>query len=201
MKDGVKPYAIHVPRPIPIHQQQQVKEYIEKMIDLGVIQEAIGPTEYCSPMVTAMKGNGKIRIYTDMTNLNLSVKREVHPMATVAVSLSRIKGPIFRKLYANFGFWQIPLDKNNWELTTLITPWGIYYYRKLPFGLTSAPEVFCKEITNIIGDCKGIIVHVDDILVMGASQEEHDENINEILNRVEQAGMTLNKKKWIIGME
>ena len=83
MKDGVKPYAINVPRHIPIHQQQQVKEEIEKIIDLGVIQEAIGPREWCSPMVIAMKGNGKIRICTDMTKLNLAVKREVHPMATV----------------------------------------------------------------------------------------------------------------------
>ena len=41
MKYGVKPYAINIPRPIPIHQQQQVKEEIEKMIYLGVIQEVI----------------------------------------------------------------------------------------------------------------------------------------------------------------
>ena len=201
MKDGVKPYAINVPRPIPIHQQQQVKEEIEKMIDLGVIQEAIGPTEWCSLMVIAMKGNGKIRICTDMTILNLAVKREVHPMATVEGSLSRIKGTIFSKLDANSGFWQIPLDEESWEVTTFLTPWGRYFYKKLPFGLTSAPEIFCKEITKIIGDCKGIIVHVDDILVMGDSQEEHDENLKSVLNRIEQAGMTLNKNKCVIGVE
>ena len=121
MKDGVKPYAINVPRPIPIHQKQQVKEEIDNMIDLGVIQEAIGPTEWCSPMVIAMKENEKIRICTDMTKLNLAVKREVHPMDTVEGSLSRIKGTIFNKLDAiaslyNSGFWQIPLDKESWEL-------------------------------------------------------------------------------------
>ena len=105
MKDGVKLYAINVPRPIPIHQQQQVKEELENMIDLGVIQEAIGPTEWCSPMVIAMKGNGKIRICTDMTKLNLAVKIEVHPMAIVEGSLSRIKGTMFSKLDANSGLW------------------------------------------------------------------------------------------------
>ena len=109
-----------------------------------------------------------------MKKLNLSVKRE-HPMATVKGSLSRIKGTIFSKLEAKSGFWQIPLDKESLELTTFLTPWGIYYYRILPFGLTSAPEFFCKEIIKIIGDCKGIIVQVDDILVMGDSHEEHDE--------------------------
>ena len=87
------------------------------------------------------------------------------------------------------------------KLTTFLTPWGRYFYKKLPFGLTSEPEVFCKEITKIIGDCKGIIVHVDDTLVMGARQEEHDENLKSILNRIEQAGMTINKKKYVIGVE
>ena len=158
MKDGVKPYAINVPRPIPIHQQQQVKEELEKMKDLGVIQEAIGPTEWCSPMVIAMKGNGKIRIFTDMTKLNLADKREMHPMAIVERSLSRIKGTIFSKLDANSGFWQIPLDEESWEVTNFLTPWGRYFYKKLPFGMKSAPEIVCKEITKIIGDCKGIIV-------------------------------------------
>ena len=59
----------------------------------------------------------------------------------------------------------------------------------------------CKEITKIIGDCKVIIVYVDDILVMGDSQEEHDENLKSVLNRIEQAGITLNKNKCVIGVE
>ena len=61
------------------------------MINLGIIQEAIGPTEWCRPMVIALKGNGKIIIFTDMTKLNLADKREVHPMVTVEGSLSKIK--------------------------------------------------------------------------------------------------------------
>ena len=105
-------------------------------------------------MVIAMKGNGKIRICTDMKKLNLAVKREVHPMTAVEGSLSRIKGIIFSKLDANSGFWQIHLDEESWEVTTFLTSWGRYFYKKLPFGLTSAPAFFCKEITKIIGDCK-----------------------------------------------
>ena len=61
--------------------------------------------------------------------------------------------------------------------------------------------MLCKEINKIIGDCKGIIVHLDDILVMGDSQEEHNENLKSVLNRIEQAGMTLNKNKCVIGVE
>ena len=90
----------------------EVQNELQKMIELGVIEEACGPTEWCSPMVIAKKGNGKIRICTDLTKLNAAVKREIHPMATVEGSLGKIKGNIFSKLDANSGFWQIPLEKN-----------------------------------------------------------------------------------------
>ena len=58
------------------------------MIKLGVIEEAMYPTEWCCPMVVAMKSHGKIRICSDMTKLNEAVKRELYPMATVEVSLA-----------------------------------------------------------------------------------------------------------------
>ena len=148
-----------------------------------------------------MKGNGKIRTCTDMIKLNLSVKREVYPMATAEEILSRIQVIIFSKLDANSGFWQITLYKESWELTTFLIRWGRYYERKQPFDLTSATQIFCKEITMIIGVCKRFIVHVDDILVMGDSFEEHDDTLKSVLNRIEQAGMTLNKKKCVICVE
>ena len=129
---------------MPIHHQPEVKKELDKITKLGVIEEATGPTDWCSPLVIDMKANGKIRIFTDVTKLNKAVKREIHPMATVEASLAKIKGKIFSKLDSNSGFWQIPLNKNRWKLTTFLTPWGRFYYKKLPFGLTSAPEIFCK---------------------------------------------------------
>ena len=59
---NVKPYSIYVPRPVPIHLKARVKEELDKMINLGVIEEAIYPTEWCCPMLVAMKYQGRIRI-------------------------------------------------------------------------------------------------------------------------------------------
>ena len=53
---------------------------------------------------------------------------------------------------------------------------------KLPFGLTSAPE-----IDKILNTCKGVVIHMDDVLIMGNDLEEHDNNLNEVLNRIEEA--------------
>ena len=73
----MNPYSIYVPRPVPIHLQVRVKEELDKIINLGVIEEAIYQTEWCCPMVVAMKFQGMIRICSDMTKLNEAVKREL----------------------------------------------------------------------------------------------------------------------------
>lgn len=61
------------------------------------------------------------------------------------------------------------------------------------FVLSSALEVFNREMTRILDGCAGIDVHMD-ILVVGANKEEHDRHLKVVLNRIKQAGMTLNKK-------
>ena len=73
------------------------------MINLGEIEEAIYPTEWCCPIVVAMKSQGRIRICSDMTTLNEAVKCEMYPMSTVEVSLSKIYRQIFSKLDAYSG--------------------------------------------------------------------------------------------------
>ena len=199
MNDNIKPTSIYVPGPVPIHQQEKVKEELDRMMSLNVIEEANSPTDWCSPMVVAIKGNGKIRICTDMTKFNKAVKREVYPMATVESSLAKIKGKIFSKLDANSGFWQIPLKESSQKLTTFLTPWGRFYYKQLPFGLTSAPEIFCREMDRILKDCKGVVIHMDDVLVMGENKEEHDTRLDAVLNKISKAGMTLNREKCSFG--
>ena len=115
-------------------------------------------------------------------------------MATVEGSLAQVKRNLFSKLDANSGFWQIPLHETNWNLTTFLTPCGRYYYKKLLFGLTSAPEIFCKEMSKITRGCVGVVVHIDDILVMGNNKDDHDINLKYVLRCIEESGMKLNEE-------
>ena len=94
-------------------------------------------------MVVVSKKSGAIRIRVDLKPLNESVLREVHPLPKVNNSLAQLAGaPLFTKLDANSGFWQIPLSKQSCPLTTFITPFGRYHFNKLPFEISSAPEHF-----------------------------------------------------------
>lgn len=158
------------------------------MIQEGVISPV---TEWCSGIVPVLKPNGKVHICVDLVQLNKSVKREVHPMYSVDESLAKLsKSRVFSKLDANSGFWQLPLDKESHLLTTFITPYGCYCFNNLPFGITSALEIFQHTMTSILGDLKG----VDDTLVHAATQVEHDEQLRTVLKQLQEAGVMLNEK-------
>ena len=142
------------------------------------------------------KGNGKIRICVDLTHLNKSVRRERHPLPAVEQSLAQLAGAqVFSTLDANSGFWQIPLDRESALLTTFITPFGRYCFHRLPFGITSAPEHFQRRMSDILNDLEGVVCMMDDVLVHGRTAEEHDQRLDKVLQRLQEAGLTLNEQK------
>ena len=110
---------------------------------LGVITKVEEARPWCAGMVVVPKKNGSVRICVDLKPLNKYVLREFHPLPKVDVTLAQIQGArLFNKLDANSGFWQIPLADQSQLLTTFITPFGRYCFKKLPFGISSAPEHF-----------------------------------------------------------
>ena len=128
------PHAIFSPRRIPIPYREKVKEELSRMEAQGVISKVDQPTQWCSGMVAVPKKSGAIRICVDLQHLNRSVLREVHPLPRVDETLGLLAGAkVFSKLDANCGFWQIPLAEESRPLTTFLTPFGRYWFNKLPF--------------------------------------------------------------------
>eukprot|EP00731_Ephydatia_muelleri_P032566 Em0024g110a len=102
----------------------------------------------------------------------------------------------FSKLDANSGFWQIPLTEKSRLLTTFLTPFGRYCFTKLPFGISSGPELFQKRMSQILSGLDGVVCLIDDILVMGKNAKEHDERLLAVLQRIRDARVTLNREKF-----
>ncbi len=196
LKDDARPYAVTTPRRVAVPLLPKVKAELERMEKLGVVSRVQKPTEWCAAMVPVPKPGGTVRICVDLTRLNESVRREHHPLPAVEQTLAQLAGAqVFTKLDANSGFWQIPLAKESEALTTFITPFGRYSFHRLPFGITSAPEVFQRRMSEILQDVEGAVCSMDDILVHGKSQDEHDTTLLVVLQRLQEAGLTLNEKK------
>ena len=87
------------------------------------------------------------------------------------------------------------LLRNRRLLTTFITPFGRFHFNELPFGISSAPEHFQKRMSAILSGLDGFVCQMDDVLVFGKDQEEHDSRIRAVLKRIESAGATLNPEK------
>ncbi len=127
----------------------------------------------------------------------MSVLREVHPIPKVDEILGQLAGAtVFSKLDANSRFWQVPLAKELRLLTTFIMPTtGRYRFNKLPFRISSAPEVFQKRMQNIIEGLDGVLCLIDYVPIFGANRAEHYQRLMATLERIEATCVTLNKRK------
>ena len=196
LQPNVKPFALFTPRRIPLPLRPKVIEELDKMEAMRVISKVTEPTPWCAGMVVVPRKSGAIRICVDLKPLNESVLQEVHPLLNVDETLAQLTGArVFSKLDANSGFWQNPLSQSSRHLTTFITPAGRYCFNKLPFGICSAPEYFQRRMSEILVGLQGVLCQVDDILVFGRDQAEHDSRLTVVLTRIEAARVTLNQQK------
>lgn len=196
LKPDAKPVALFTARNVPIPLRGQVRAELERMESIGVISRVDEPTDWCAGMVVVPKKSGSVRICVDLKPLNESVLRETFPLPKVDDTLAQLSGATtFSKLDANSGFWQIPLAEDSRHLTTFITPFGRFCFNKLPFGISSAPELFQKRMSAILEGLSGVLCLLDDILVFGRDQKEHDSRLTAALQRVRDAGVTLNRDK------
>ncbi|GFO27889.1 Pol polyprotein [Plakobranchus ocellatus] len=102
---------------------------------------------------------------------------------------------IFSKLDAQSGFWQLPLDPDTAKLTTFITPYGRFFMKRVPFGISSAPEIFMRTVSEILKGIDGVICYFDDTLCYSKTKEEHENLIAQVQRRLREASLQLNEAK------
>ncbi|XP_057662269.1 uncharacterized protein K02A2.6-like [Diorhabda carinulata] len=93
-------------------------------------------------------------------------------------------------------FYQIKLDKETSKLTTFATPLGRYRILRLPFGINTAAEVFQRKNNIIFGGILGNKVFIDDLIISGTTEHEHDKILDKVLNTARINGITFNREKF-----
>lgn len=132
----------------------------------------------------------------DVKKLNKVVKRERFFLPTAKEMMGQLSGStVFSFPDAASGLWQIPLNKDRQRLTTIITPYGRYFFKCLPFGITSAPEIFQRKMMETLEGQQGVAVHMDGITVHGTAVKQHDDRLQKAMDRLESAGSKLNRDK------
>ena len=184
---GSAPNAKPTPRRVALPLMLKVKEELQRMEKIGVISKVDLPTDWCPGMVVDPRPYGRIRIVVDHTKLNESVLRKTYPLPKIDNLLAQIsESKFFTKLDCNYGFWQEKLDPDSRFLTTFITPFGRFCFNRMPFGIKSAPENYQRKMSQILEGSECYISIMDDMLVHGKTQEEHDCRLKALLKRLEE---------------
>ncbi|XP_044179125.1 uncharacterized protein K02A2.6-like [Acropora millepora] len=198
---SVKP-VVHPPRKIHLSIKGKVESELQRLTELEIIEPVSKPTQWVSSMVTAPKSTGDIRICIDPKDLNSALQRSHYPIPTMDDILPRLnKAKVFSTVDLKCGFWQVRLDDESADLTTFNTPSGRYRWRRMPFGISSAPEEFQRRQHEAVEGLPGVISVHDDILVYGEGDTEHeamvdhDKNMRALMDRCKEQNITLNKDK------
>ena len=137
-----------------------------------------------------------VRICVDYKNLNACLKRESFQMPVFEELTAQFAGAtVFSKLDAAAGFYQIPLAPESQPLTTFMTPFGRYMFRRLPMGCNIAPEVYQRNVQELLEGLDGVAVYMDDVVVYGEDLKSHDTRLQNVLDRMQGAGLKLNRDK------
>lgn len=193
--DKVKPVAQPVRR-LPFGLREKVDEKLDELIENDIIEEVSGPTRWVSALVVVPKSGGDVRICVDMRRANEAIIRERHPIPTIEEVLYDLNGAtVFSKLDMKWGFHQIVLSEGSREITTFVTHRALYRYKRLGFGINSAPEKYQKIIKDVLQGCRGVANIADDLIIYGCGLEDHDRNLVQVLERLKEANLTLNRKK------
>ena len=103
------------------------------------------------------------------------------------------------KLDATSGYWQIKVDDESSKLLTFSAPFGRLLFKRLPYGIHRASEVFQQDIKEIIEGCEGARDSHNDIIIWRSSQIQLDIHTEQVLNRIRKSGLKLSKDKCDFG--
>ena len=141
----------HAPRRVPVAIRERLKSELDRMQEQDIIAPVTAPTPWVSSLVVVPKKNGTLRLGLDPKDLNRAIQREHYPLPTIEDVATRLHGAkVFTKLDVRNGFWHVHLDYASSYLTTFNTPFGRYRWKRMPFGIRSAPEVFQRKMHELI---------------------------------------------------
>ena len=201
IKENVTPRACHKPSQVPVHWQETVHNDLLRDEALGIIERVpFGePVEWCHRMVVTRKPSnpGSPRRTVDLSPLNKHCKRETHNSESPFHAARRVPKMTWKTVTDAWnGYHSVPLRESDRKLTTFITPWGRWRYKRLPQGFVSSQDGYNRRYDAILADFQGKERIVDDTVFYDESLEEHWWRTIDFLTTVGKAGIILNPKKF-----
>ncbi|GFW06528.1 retrovirus-related Pol polyprotein from transposon 17.6 [Trichonephila clavipes] len=188
-------------RPRRLHPKlyHAVKVEFEFLLARGIIRPSKSP--WGSPLHVVPKSDSTVRPVGDYRQLNSVTEFDSYPMPYLNDFAHALHGKkIFSKIDIFKAFHQIPIAECDIPKTAVTTPWGLYEYTHLCFGLVNAPQTFMRFMHEVLRGLPFCFVYLDDILCYSENAEEHRSHLRTIFQRLSSYGLKLNISKCVFGV-
>ncbi|MGH0176852.1 UNVERIFIED_CONTAM: hypothetical protein FKN15_073716 [Acipenser sinensis] len=183
-------------RRIPPSQYEAVKAHIKQLLESQVIRESSSP--YASPIVLVQKKDGSLRMCVDYRQLNARTRKDAYPLPRIEESLDALSGARwFSTLDLASGYNQVPVAEPDRHKTAFCTPFGLFEFNRMPFGLCNAPATFQRLMERLFGDqsCQSLLLYLDDVVVFSSTVEQHLGRLEMVLSHLRHQGLKANLSK------
>jgi len=192
---NVRPYRL------PEKHKQEVNRQIKEMLKSKIITPSV--SQWNAPLLVVPKkadasGNPKLRVVIDFRKLNNVTIGDSFPLPNITEILDQLgSAKYFTTLDLASGYHQIPMAEPDKEKTAFSTPYGHYEFNRMPFGLKNAPATFQRLMNSVLTGMQGLkcLVYLDDIVIYGASLEDHNRRLEEVLQRLREHKLKLQPDK------
>lgn len=183
-------------RRIPPSEYEEVKTHLNQLLESRVIRESCSP--YASPIVLVRKKDGNLRLCVDYRLLNSKTRRDAFPLPRIEESLDALSGACwFSTIDLASGYNQVPMTEQDRPKTAFCTPFGLFEFNRMPFGLCNAPSTFQRLMQRMFGKEQGqsLLLYLDDIIIFSSSVEQHLQRLELVFDRLQKEGLKAKLEK------
>jgi hypothetical protein len=177
--------------------KQFLQEEVIRMEQQGLIKKSASP--WASPVVIVDKKGGDKRLCVDYRKLNAITKADVYPLPRIDDMLESFGNATwFSTLDLASGYWQVAMDTQDIEKTAFITPFGLYEFLVMLFGLAYAPGTFQRLMNRVLQDYLGkfVSVYLDDVIIYTKGPlETHLDHLRQVFETLRCANLKIKLKK------
>ena len=188
------------PYRVPHAYRDSIQQELRDMLDNGIIEPST--SAWSAPIVPVKKKDGSLRLCVDYRRLNTVTPPDAYPMPRIDDLIDRLGGAKYiTTLDLAKGYWQVPVAEKDKPKTTFTTPFGLYQFRVMPFGLSGAPATFQRTMDRLIQGMEAFTgAYLDDLVIYSQTWEEHLGHVRCMLQRLREAGLTANPAKCQFAM-
>lgn len=170
------------------------KKEFQVMSELGICRPS--SSSWASPLHCVLKKNGQWRFVGDYRALNQVTVPDRYPVPHIHDLLNTFQGKrIFTTLDLERAYHQIPVEESDVPKTAVITPFGLFEFTRMQFGLCNASQTFQRFMHQVFADMDFVVVFVDDICIASSTEEEHYQHVRAVFERLRSYGLVINVAK------